>query len=370
MDIIEMIRTALGKHATDLQLVVDSVPLARVNGSVQPLKDQAVLTNEEVYAAFSALSSDKEREEFEREWELDFGFTIPGECRLRCNVARQINGMTLSIRIMSLRIPTIDELELPSIYKDFIREPRGLVLISGPSDSGKSTTLAAMIQYLNEREGHNIVTIEDPVEYVYKSNKSAITQRQLGTHTHSFAMALKHLLRQNPDVVMVGEMRDSETVAGVIAAAETGHLILSTGHAPSAPQAIERIVDMLPHVERELAQARLASVLVAVACQTLVPRADGSGRIAAVEIMLASTAVRHLIREGKIFQLASAMRTQHDSGTVSLDESLMDLYRRDIISFETVLNYCRDREEVGKVPSMAKTNHNGHKEKDYLAFAN
>jgi twitching motility protein PilT len=353
MDVLELARIAASKNATDLQIVVDSVPLMRVYGVVQPMEDQTVLTNEDVNAAFSQLASGREKEAFDREWELDFGYSVPDVCRLRCNAALQLNGVTLSIRLLPMRIPTIDELDLPQVYKDFVQEPRGLIIISGPSDSGKSTTMAAMIQHLNTHGGHHVVTIEDPIEYIHKSNKSAITQRQLGRHTHSFAMALRHLLRQNPDIVMVGEMRDSETAAGAIAAAETGHLILSTGHAPSAPQAIERIVDMFPHVERELAQARLASILVAVACQTLVPRSDGSGRIAAVEIMLANTAVRNLIREGRIYQLASTIRTHHGIGMISLDESLMDLYQRDIITYETVLAFCHEREEVGKLTSTA-----------------
>jgi twitching motility protein PilT len=349
MDVLEIIRVAASRNATDLQLVVDSPPLLRIYGVLQPMEGQTLLTTEDVAAAFSQLATGREKETFDREWELDFGYSVPDVGRLRCNAARQLNGLTLSIRLLPLRIPTIDELELPQVYKEFVHEPRGLILVSGPSDSGKSTTLAAMIQHLNIHGGHHIVTIEDPIEYVHKSAKSAITQRQLGRHTHSFALALRHLLRQNPDIVMVGEMRDSETAAGILAAAETGHLILSTGHAPSAPQAIERIVDMFPHIERELAQTRLASLLVAVACQTLVPRGGGSGRIAAVEIMLANTAVRNLIREGRIYQLASAIRTHHDIGMISLDESLVDLYHRQIITYKTVLAFCYDRDEVGKL---------------------
>lgn len=353
MNVLELVRIAARKNATDLQLVVDSAPLMRIYGVVQPMEDQAVLTNEDITAAFKQLASGRAKEAFDKEWELDFGCSVPDVGRLRCNAALQLNGVTLSIRLLPMRIPTIDELDLPQVYKDFVQEPRGLIIISGPSDSGKSTTLAAMIQHLNTYGGHHIVTIEDPIEYIHKSDKSAITQRQLGQHTHSFAMALRFLLRQNPDVVMVGEMRDSETAAGAIAAAETGHLILSTGHAPSAPQAIERIVDLFPHVERELAQARLASILVVVACQTLVPRSDGSGRIAAVEFMMANTAVRHLIREGRIYQLASTIRTHHNIGMISLDESLVDLYQRGMITYDTALAFCREREEISKLTNIA-----------------
>jgi len=281
--------------------------------------------------------------------ELDFGFTLPGVGRLRCNAALQLNGLSLAIRLLPLEIPTIDELELPKIYKKLVKEPRGLVIVSGPTDSGKTTTLAAMVHHLNVTGGHHIITIEDPIEFVHVRIKSAVTQRQLGSHTHSYAGALRHILRQNPDVILVGEIRDFDTAAAVISVAETGHLILSTSHAPSAPQAIERIVDMFPLHERHLSETRLASLLVAVACQTLVPRADGSGRIAAVEIMVANHPVRSLIREGKIYQLANVIRTHHGAGMISLDESLAHLYNRQIITYETVSAFCRDQDEVGKL---------------------
>jgi len=349
INVLELVRVAAGKNATDLQLVVDSPPLVRIYGILQPMVGEARLVLEDVVSAFNQLSTVKEKEAFQREWELDFGYTLPDIGRLRCSVARQLNGLTLAIRLLPLKAPTIDELGLPQVYKQLVLEPRGLILVSGPSDSGKSTTLAAMVEHLNVYGGHHIVTIEDPIEYIHKSHKSAITQRQLGRDTRSFAQALKHLLRQHPDIILVGEMRDYETAAGVLAAAETGHLVLSTGHAPSAPQAIERIVDMFPAIERQLAQTRLASLLVAVVCQTLVPKLNGSGRIAAVEIMLANTAVRSLIREGKIYQLANVIRTHHEVGMISLDESLVNLYHKELISYETVLRFCHDRDEVAKL---------------------
>jgi len=283
--------------------------------------------------------------------ELDFGSTVLGVGRLRCNAAQQLNGVSLAIRLLPAGIPTIDELKLPQIYKDLVKEPRGLVVVSGPTDSGKTTTLAAMVHHLNVSGGHNIITIEDPIEYVHTSIKSAITQRQLGSHTSSFARALKHVLRQNPDVILVGEIRDLDTAAAVLSIAETGHLVLSTSHAPSAPQAIERIVDMFPLYERHLSETRLASLLVAVMCQTLVPRADGSGRIAAVEIMVANPPIRNLIREGKIYQLPNVIRTHQDVGMISLDESLIDLYHSRIITYETVSAFCKDKDEVLKVIS-------------------
>ena len=253
------------------------------------------------------------------------------------------------MRLLPPKIPALDELELPQICKELALKPRGLVVITGPTGSGKSTTLAAMIQYLNTRETRHVVTIEDPIEYVYTSMKCAVTQRQLGTDTLSFANALKHILRQDPDVILVGEMRDTETADAVLTIAETGHFILTTGHAPSATQAMERIIDLFPPHQRHLAQTRLASLLVAALCQVLVPRTDGSGRVAAVEIMLGNPAVKNLIREGKLYQLPNVIRTHRELGMISLDEALVSLYLKGKISGETVLASCNDRQEVEKL---------------------
>ncbi len=351
MDVLEYIRMASKRNASDLQLVVDSPPLIRINGILQSVDDAPIITPGDVTEALFQLTNAEERQAFQEQMELDFGYTLAGVGRLRCNAAQQLNGVSLAIRLLPPTIPTIDDLELPQIYKKFVQEPRGLLLVSGPTDSGKTTTLATMVHHLNLLGGHHIITIEDPIEFVHKRINSAVTQRQLGIHTHSFAQALKHVLRQNPDVVLVGEIRDLDTAASVLAVAETGHLVLTTSHAPSAPQAIDRIVDMFPPQERSLTEARLASLLIAVVCQTLVPRADGSGRIAAVEIMVANSPVRSLIRDGKIYQLPNVIRTHHDIGMISLDESLVDLYDKDIITYETVLAFCRDHSEVAKLIS-------------------
>lgn len=354
MDVLKLVRIADKKGASDLQLVVGSPPLLRIHGVLEPIESSKPLTDGDITDAFSQITTAEEREIFREQMELDFGYTLPDVVRLRCNVAQQLNGISLSIRLLPPRVPTIDEMELPQIFKEFAKEPRGLILVCGPTDSGKTTTMAAMVHHLNTIGGIHIVTIEDPIEYVHQRINSAITQRQLGKHTHSFAQALRHVLRQNPDVILVGEMRDLDTAAAVLSIAETGHLVLSTGHAPSSPQAIERVVDMFPPHERYLAQVRLASLLIAVICQTLVPRADGSGRIAAVEIMTASPSVKNLIREGKIYQLPSTIQTHHDIGMISLDESLVDLYEEQIISFQTVKDFCNDLDEVSKLISSSK----------------
>jgi len=346
MDITSLLHLAVSKGASDLHLVVASPPLLRINGLLQPVADMLPLTPDDINQAFNQITSDKERTAFQRCLELDFGYTLPDVGRFRCNAARQRGTVSLTIRLVPSAIPTIDELELPEVCKELALKRRGLVVVSGPTGSGKSTTLAAMINHLNSVESRRVVTIEDPIEYIYSNLNCTITQRELGNDTLSFAEALKHVLRQDPDVILVGEMRDSETAAAVLTIAETGHLVLTTGHASSASQAIERIIDLFPPHERHSAQSQLASLLIAILCQILIPRADGSGRVAAVEVMLASPAVRNLIREGKIYQLPNTIRMQTQLGMVLLDQTLVNLYRKGVISSETLFAFCNDGDEV------------------------
>jgi len=349
MDVFELLRLGKSRQASDLHLVTDSPAVFRINGSLEPANGVVPLTAEDISEAFLQLTMPEEREHFHRNLELDFGYTLPDVGRLRCNAAQQRGSISLAVRLLPPKIPTLDELELPAICKELAMKPRGLVVVTGPTGSGKSTTLAGMIQYLNTNETRHVITIEDPIEYVYTSIKCAVTQRQLGTDTLSFANALKHILRQDPDVILVGEMRDPDTADAVLTVAETGHFILTTGHAPSATQAMERIIDLFPPHQRHLAQTRLASLLVGALCQVLVPRADGSGRVAAVEIMLGNPAVKNLIREGKFYQLPNVIRTHRNIGMISLDESLVSLYLKGFISGEAVLDFCNDRQEVEKL---------------------
>jgi twitching motility protein PilT len=349
MDVFALLRTGKTRQASDLHMVVGSPAAFRINGSLEPADGAAPLRAEDVNEAFLQITTPEEREHFHRNLELDFGYTLPGVGRLRCNSAQQQGCISLAIRLLPPKIPTVDELELPQICKTLAMKPRGLVVVTGPTGSGKSTTMAAMIQHLNLSENRHVVTVEDPIEYVYTSCKCAVTQRQLGSDTLSFANALKHILRQDPDVILLGEMRDPDTADAVLTLAETGHYILTTGHAPSATQAMERIIDLFPPHQRHLAQSRLASLLVGVLCQALVPRADGSGRIAAVEVMLGNPPVKALIREGKIYQLPNVIRTHRSMGMISLDEALVSLYLQGTISAETVLDYCNDRSEVEKL---------------------
>jgi twitching motility protein PilT len=349
MDVFALLRTGNSRRASDLHMVVGSPATFRIDGSLTPADGVASLTPEDINEAFLQLTTPEEREAFHSHLELDFGYTLPGVGRLRCNAAQQRGSISLAVRLLPPKIPTIDELELPQICKELAVKPRGLVIVTGPTGSGKTTTIAAMIQHLNNHETRHVVTIEDPIEYVYPSIKCAVTQRQLGTDTLSFDNALKHILRQDPDVILVGEMRDPETADAVLTVAETGHFILTTGHAPSATQAMERIIDLFPPHQRHLAQTRLASLLVAALCQVLVPRADGSGRVAAVEIMLGNPAAKNLIREGKLYQLPNVIRTHRDIGMISLDEALVSLYLKGIITGKSVLEVCNDRQEVEKL---------------------
>ncbi len=356
MDIFSLFNVAIQRAASDLHLVVSSPPLLRVNGYLEPVDGMEPLAPEEISEAFIQLTKPEEREDFHRHLELDFGYTVPEIGRIRCNTAQQRGAISLAVRFLPLRIPTIDELGLPQECKELVLKPRGLVIITGPTGSGKSTTQAAMINYLNANERRHVVTIEDPIEYNHPSLRCAVTQRELGEDTLSFAEALKHVLRQDPDVILVGEMRDLDTAAAVLNVAETGHLILTTGHAPSAPQAVERVIDLFPPDERYLAQTRLASLLVGVLCQALAPKADGLGRVVAVEIMMANAAVKNLIREGKIYQLPNAIRTHKEVGMVSLDEALVNLYLKGDISGETLLDFCNDRQEVEKLIGRVQVN--------------
>jgi len=348
-NILDILRDAKRRDASDVHLIVNCSPMLRIKGELQPHNGATLLSPEDISAAFLQLTTPVQREEFHKTLELDFSYSLTDVGRIRCNVAQQRGAISFALRILPPEIPTIDELELPQISKELAMKHRGLIIVSGPTGSGKSTTLAAMINHINIHSTCHVVTIEDPVEYSYPNVNSIITQRELGNDTLSFAAALKHVLRQDPDVILVGEMRDLETAASVLTVAETGHLVLSTGHAPSAAQAMERIIDLFPPEQRYLAQARLASLLIGAFCQTLIPRVDGSGRIAAVEIMLGTPAVSNLIREGKIHQLPNIIRTSNQDGMITLDQALMSLYLKGIISGESLLGFCNDKEEVEKL---------------------
>jgi len=348
-DILELLRLAKQRDASDLHLVVGSPPMARIDGELQVLDGHGELTAEGVQSALVTMTSADQQAEFASNLELDFGMALADVGRLRCNAARQRGQISFAIRLLPADIPTVDSLQLPEVYKDLASKQHGLVIASGPTGSGKTTSLATMINHINHNRTCHVVTIEDPIEYTHTNVKSAVTQRQLGTDTLSFATALKHVLRQDPDVILVGEMRDLETAQAALTVAETGHLVLTTGHATGAPEAIDRVVGLFPPEQRYLAQIRLAATLIAVLGQTLVPRTGGKGRIAAVEIMLGTSAVKNLVREGKIHQLHNVIRTSSKLGMMTMDQSLARLYVQGIIDADTLLTYCQNKDEVEEI---------------------
>jgi twitching motility protein PilT len=348
MDLQNLFDRARDKKASDIHLIVSSPPMLRIDGGLEPMPDVPAFSIEDLTRVFDEFTTSEQKEIFNREFELDFAHTMPEGWRIRCNAYRQQGCISMAIRLLPPTIPSLDVLGLPAVCKELIVKPRGLIIVTGPTGSGKSTTLASMIQYLNNTERRHVVTIEDPIEYIYPNVKCVVSQRQLSRDTSSFATALKHVLRQDPDVILVGEMRDWETAAAVITVAETGHLVLSTGHAPGAPQSIERIVDLFPDHERLLVQARLGSLLLGVLCQALVPRIGG-GRVPAVEIMLANTAIKNLIREGKNHLLLNTIRTQSQAGMITLNQALVTLYKKGMISWDNVLAFCQDTEDVEKI---------------------
>jgi len=349
MDIVSLLKLAKSRNASDLHMVVSQPPLLRIDGSLGPIEGMQPLNDADIREAFEQFTTEKSRDEFEQNCELDYGVGISDVGRVRFNVAKQRNTVSIVARLLPSTIPSPEELGLPDICKELIMRPRGLVVISGPTGSGKSTTLASMIDYLNQLENKRVVTIEDPVEYTYNNLRCTITQRELGTDTLSFSEALRHVLRQDPDVILVGEMRDLETASAALTVAETGHLVLTTGHAPSASQAVERIINIFPPHERYLAQARLSSLLLGILCQALIPKANQEGRIAAIEIMLANAAVKNLIREGKSFQLPNTIRVNTQSGMQLLDQALVGLFNDGAITLESVKEFCNDKDEIARL---------------------
>ncbi len=355
MNIADLLLMAREKGASDLHLSASLPPFVRIQGNIAPLADYPALDAEGLAQALAQITSEEQRKLFGEEGELEFACSLPGAGRFRGNVSRQRGEMAFAFRVLPPAIPTLEELGLPLVCQSLVMKHRGLVIVTGPTGSGKSTTLAAMIAYLNETMSKHVITIEDPIEFLYHSHRCLISQRELGTDTRSFATALKHALRQDPDVILLGEMRDPETAATALTAAETGHLVLTTGHAPSAPGTIDRILSLFPSQQETAERARLASVLEGVLCQALVSRKDGGGRVAAVEVMLATTAVRNLIRDGKTHQLPNVLRTGARQGMQAMDQALLDLYHQHLITQEEALAQCFNREELEKLtPSMTE----------------
>jgi len=331
MDITELLAFSVQNKASDLHLSAGMPPMIRVHGDVRRINLPA-MEHKQVHAMLYEVMNDGLRKVYEEHLEVDFSFEIPGLARFRVNAFNQDRGAAAVLRTIPSTILSLEALNAPKIFGDLALKPRGLVLVTGPTGSGKSTTLAAMVNHVNENEYAHILTVEDPIEFVYESKKGLINQREVGTHTHSFAAALRSALREDPDVILVGELRDLDTIRLALSAAETGHLVLGTLHTVSAAKTIDRIVDVFPGDEKEMVRAMLSESLQAVISQTLIKTKDGNGRVAAHEIMLGTPAIRNLIREAKVAQMYSAIQTGSSVGMQTLDANLMELVRRNQIS--------------------------------------
>jgi twitching motility protein PilT len=337
MPIDDMLRRMVEKRSSDLILRVASAPVLRIDGSLYAQEDFGILNQEALQSIFDSITSQDQRNRFIQDLELDLAYGIPGVGRFRVNVMRQRGTLGFTFRLVPFNIPTLEDLKLPQICKELIMKPRGLILVTGPTGSGKSTTMAAMIDYLNEHASKNIITIEDPIEFLHRNKKSIIAQRDLGDDTKSFDVALAHALRQNPDVIEVGEMRDLATITTAIRASETGHLVLGTLHTTDAPQTVDRIIDIFPPEQQQQIRLQVSQVIEAVLTQTLLPLAAGKGRAAAFEIMTANPAVRNLIRAGKTFELHSTMQLSAKDGMMTLDQSLAELVRKKLVTQEEAM---------------------------------
>jgi twitching motility protein PilT len=331
MDITELLAFSVKNKASDLHLSSGLPPMIRVHGDIRRINLPA-MEHKDVHAMVYDIMNDGQRKHYEENLEIDFSFAVPDLARFRVNAFVQQRGAGAVLRTIPSKIMSLEDLNCPKIFAEIAKTPRGLVLVTGPTGSGKSTTLAAMVNDINENDFAHILTVEDPIEFVHESKKCLINQREIGPHTISFANALRSALREDPDVILVGEMRDLETIRLAMTAAETGHLVFGTLHTSSAAKTVDRIIDVFPGEEKEMVRAMLSESLRAVISQTLLKTKDGAGRVAAHEIMIGTPAIRNLIREAKIPQMYSAIQTGQSLGMQTLDQNLTDLVRRSIVS--------------------------------------
>src|SRR5437016_660143 len=345
----ELLTHVLTMDASDLHLTVGAKPTVRIHGDLKPLEQYDILEPDQVRRMVYAILTQRQRERLEQDLELDMSYSLPGRARFRVNVYFQRDAVGAAFRFIPFTIRTVEDLGLPPQVSDFARLPRGLVLVTGPTGSGKSTTLAALIDVVNtEREVH-IMTIEDPIEYLHRHKRALVNQREVGTDTRSFATALKHVLRQDPDVILVGEMRDLETISTAVTAAETGHLVFATLHTQDAPQTIDRIIDAFPPHQQQQIRVQLATTLQGVVTQQLIQTFDGKGRALAAEVLVTTPAIRNLIREAKVHQIYSAMQAGGRYGMQTMDMSLASHVKAGRISMELARQRCHDPQELQRL---------------------
>jgi len=348
-DIKNLLKTMMGKNASDMHITANSPIHLRVDEKLYPV-DKHVLTEDEAKESVYSILSQDQIKKFEKDWELDFALEIPNLARFRINVFYQRDAVGCAIRLIPFEIKTFEECGLPvGIITELCKKPVGLVLITGTTGSGKSTTLASMIDYINAQKPCHIITIEDPIEFVHKNKKAIVDQREVYRDTHSFGESLKHVLRQDPDVILIGEMRDLETIESALIIAETGHLVFATLHTSDAVQTINRVIDVFPAYQQQQIKTQLSFVLLAAVSQQLIPKAGQSGRVLATEVLTANPAVRSLIRESKIHQIYSVIQTSQKEGMKTMSQTLAELYNKGAITFEDCIQRSTSSEEVKKL---------------------
>jgi twitching motility protein PilT len=349
LDLAGVLARSVELGASDVHLTAGAPPLLRINGDLGPMPQLPVISGEEIRRVIYSVMTQRQRERFETDLELDFAYALPGQSRFRVNVYRQREALGVAFRRIPYEINTTEDLGLPPIVTSFAGMARGMVLVTGPTGSGKSTTLAAIVDLANRTRRDHIMTVEDPIEFLHRHKGCMVNQREVGEDTHSFASALKHVLRQDPDIILVGELRDLETISVALTAAETGHLVFATLHTQDAGQTVDRVIDVFPPHQQQQVRAQLAGALQGVICQTLCKTADGRGRVAATEVMVATPAVRNLIREGKTHQIYSALQAGGQFGMHTLDQHLAQLVRTRQITREQALEKCHHVEDFERL---------------------
>ena len=352
-DLDAALQQLIARGGSDLHLTAGIPPAIRVHGELEHLPDLAKLDPETLRNALYSIMTQKQRETFENDLELDMSYTLPGQGRFRVNVFQQRESIGSVMRMIPFEIKPLEDLGVPAQVANFAFMPRGLVLVTGPTGSGKSTTLASVIDIINRERASHIMTVEDPIEFLHNHKRSVVNQRELGTDTHSFAQALKHVLRQDPDVILVGEMRDLETIQLAITAAETGHLVFGTLHTQDAPQTVDRVIDVFPPHQQEQVRVMLATALNGVVTQQLLKRSDGQGRAVATEIMVATSAIRNLIREGKTHQMYSSIQAGKQHGMIAMDQALADLVNRGVVTYNHALERCANVADFNRLCGRA-----------------